>query len=324
MTRCEILEYKYDLGWNIESFLDDPYLKSIIQPNWPFVASTLSVLDYENELIGWQRFLEQRGRLKPSTAKSNNINATVSLVAEKLNLKSQVFNTQAGCAGSMYALYIASLMSLENQTPVVVFAGDNLATGYQSWTFKSLGALDQETGRPFDASSNGFRMGVSMSLLIVKHPSVKYNLDPKAVIDSFSFHTRPDFFSHPGNVDEIISAFSHINYSKIDFWNAHATGTPVGDVAEYEFFSQTCKHDIPIVSFKGHFGHCISSSGVIEICEAINCKQAGILKPNIILGNKIVSDDRIITEPVRFDFKRMLKTNLAFGGKTVVAEIDLL
>lgn len=324
MTRCEILEYKYDFTWNLESFLDDSHLKSIVRPDWPLVASTLSALDYHDEVFAWQRFLDQKGRLKPSVAKNNNINATVSLVAEKLNLKRQVFNTQAGCAGSLYALYIASLISLENQTPVVLFAGDNLATGYQSWIFKSLGSLDQETGRPFDTSSNGFKMGTSMSLLIVKHPSVKYNLDPKAVVQSFSFHTRPDFFSHPGNVDEIISAFNHLDYSKIDLWNAHATGTPIGDAAEYQFFSETCKHDLPIVSFKGYFGHCISASGVIEVCEAINCKQTGILKPNIILGDKIANDDRIITEPVKFDFKRMLKTNLAFGGKTVVAEIDLL
>ncbi len=324
MTSCEILEYKYDFSWDIENFLDDPYLKGIVRSDWPFVASTLTTLSYEDEVTAWDRYLGGKGRLKPSTAKSCNINATVSLVAEKLNLKRQVFNVHGGCAGSLYALYIASLMSLENQTPVVVFAGDNLTTGYHSWTFKSIGALDQETGRPFDASSNGFRMGKSLSIMIVKHPSVKYNLDPKAVIQSFSFHTRPDFFSHPGNVDEIISAFSHIDYSKIDFWNAHATGTPVGDAAEYKFFSETCKQDIPIVSFKGHFGHCISSSSAIEIFTAIDCKKDGILKPNIILGDKIVNDDRIITDPVKFDFKRMLKTSLAFGGKTVVSEIDLL
>lgn len=324
MTRCEILEYKYDFTWNLESFLDDPYLKSIIQPDWPFVSSTISPLNHEQENNSWQRFLEKGGRLKPSMAKDNNINATVSLVAEKLNLKKQVFNVHGGCAGSLYALYIASLMSLENQTPVVVFAGDNLSSGFHEWTFKSLGALDQATGRPFDVSSNGFKMGTSAAILIVKHPSVKYNLDPKAVVQSFSFHTRPDFFSHPGNVNEIIAAFSHIDYSKIDLWNAHATGTPIGDAAEYQFFSESCKHDLPIVSFKGYFGHCISASGVIEVCEAINCKHAGILKPNIILGNKIVNDDRIITEPVKFDFKRMLKTNFAFGGKTVVSEIDIL
>lgn len=324
MASCEILEYKYDFTWNIENFLDDDYLKSIVQPDWPFVSSTLSALDYESELSSWQRHIEKTGRLKPSTVKTSNVNATVSLVAEKLNLKKQVFNVHGGCAGSLYALYIASLMSLENQTPVVVFAGDNLNTSYHSWTFKSIGALDQETGRPFDSTSNGFKMGTSMSILIVKHPSVKYNLDPKAVVQSFSFHTRPDFFSHPGNIEEIISNFSHIDYSKVDFWNAHATGTPVGDAAEYQFFSQTCKQDIPIVSFKGYFGHCISSSGVVEICTALDCKKDGVLKPNIILGDKIVADDRIITAPVKFDFKRMLKTNLAFGGKTVLSEIDLL
>ena len=31
------------------------------------------------------------------------------------------------------------------------------------------------------------------------------------------------------------------------------TGTPVGDIVEYNYFNQSCKKEIPIVSFKGYY-----------------------------------------------------------------------
>jgi 3-oxoacyl-[acyl-carrier-protein] synthase II len=248
----------------------------------------------------------------------------MSYIADNLNLSAQVFNVIATCSSSMYAFYNAALISQDMQTPVVVFAGDNRTDDYSLWHFNSFGALDQTTGRPFDKSSKGFKMGKGMSLYIVKHPSVKSKLDPKAVIQDFYFFTQPSLVANPGSAEDLIKHFDRIDYKKIDLWNAHATGTPVGDVVEYEYFSKTCKHDIPIVGFKSYIGHCMAASGAIEIAMTLDCKQSNILKPNIIIGDKLVNDDRIVTQPTSFSYKRMLKTSLGFGGKTAVSVIDLL
>jgi 3-oxoacyl-(acyl-carrier-protein) synthase len=235
----------------------------------------------------------------------------------------QIFNVQAACASSLYAFYVAAMTSLDYQTPVVVFAGD-VASAYSIWHFRSFGACDQETGRPFDKSSLGFRMGTSMAMYIVKHPSVKSKLEPKAVIQDFAFFTKPELIANPGSVDEMIANLSHLNYKDIDFWNAHATGTLIGDQAEYEYFAKTIKQDIPIVSFKGHIGHCMAAAGAMEIAMALDCKKNNVLLPNVIVGEKFVNDDRIITEPTSFPYKKMLKASLGFGGTTIIAEIDLL
>ncbi len=320
--KCEILEYKTEQTWELDSFLSEPNFKSLVEPNWPLIVATFSPIIPNGDEIVYQEYVAGKKRCKPSLLQGATAHNTISLVAEKLGLKRQVFNAYAACAGSLYAFYLASLMSLDSQTPVVVFCGDR-ANNYPIWHFGSFGACDQTTGRPFDRSSRGFKMGTGMALYIIKHPSVKSKLDPKAVIQDFAFFTNPELIANPGSVDDIVSNLSHMNYKDIEFWNAHATGTPVGDLAEYQYFSKTCKQDIPIVSFKGHFGHCMAAAGAMELAMALDCKKNNLLVPNVISGDKLVDDPRIITEPMSFSFKKMFKASLGCGRKPIVAEIHL-
>jgi 3-oxoacyl-[acyl-carrier-protein] synthase II len=323
--QCEILLYKYTTEWDVDSFLSDAEFNSHIQPHWPLVTSTMSKVDPNVESVARAAHLSGNTKVRPSVLKPASSNWFNGLVGTYLGIRGPLFNTQAACAGSLYALYTAAMISLDRQTPVVVFCGDNLFDDYSMWTFEKLGALDQQTGYPFDASSNGFRMGAGMAMFVIKHPSVKHPLDAKAVIQNFSFYTNPELFANPGKAEDIIDRLSSsIDYKRIDLWNAHATGTPVGDQVEYNYFLKTCSQDIPIVSFKGHVGHCMSAAGAIEIAMTLDCKKNNQLIPNVIPGNKIVNDDRIITSPTSFTYRRMLKTSLGFGGKIIVAEIDLL
>lgn len=321
--QCEILEYKSQREWSLDSFLADPAFNSNFQLDWPLVVTTMSQVTAGNDVAAYTQFSEGKKRGKPSLLYYSTSNATSSYIGGKLGLTGPLVHIHAACAGTLYSFYIAALMSLDLQTPVVVFAGDNFKVDFNLWVFNSYGALDQNTGFPFDKSSKGFKMGLGTSMFIIKHPSVKSSLDVKAVIKSFNFYTRADLITNPGTSDDIISHFSHIDYKSIELWNAHSTGTPVGDIVEYEFFSKTCKHDIPIVGYKGHLGHCMSGAGGMEIAMMLDDKRANRLTPNLMPTEKIVNDDRIITESTSFNYRKILKTSLAFGGKTVVCEIDL-
>ena len=165
-------------------------------------------------------------------------------------------------------------------------------------------------------------MGTGICMYLVKHPDVKFNMPSKATITNFAFYTNHEF-TNPGTSDNIINNISGIDYSNIDFYNAHATGTPVGDIIEYEYFSKTIKGNVPIVSYKGHIGHCVSAAGGMEIALALDGKRDNVLVGNNIAGDKIINDDRIITTNTTFPYKHMLKASFGFGGKNAIAKIDL-
>jgi 3-oxoacyl-(acyl-carrier-protein) synthase len=245
-------------------------------------------------------------------------------VADKLNLKGHVSTVVAECSSSSYALYTATLLSQQYNTPVFVFCADNMIEDeLQMWRFNSFGALDQDSGRSFDDSSRGFKMGVGASLYLVKHPSVKHTLPTFATISNYNFYTNPSLIVNPGSTSELIDNIQGIDFNSIDLWNAHATGTPVGDRFEYDVFSTLVKHDAPIIGYKGYVGHCIAASGLIELGLMFDDCKNNQLRPNNILGKPIVDDPRIITESTSFHYRRILKANFGFGGKNVVCQIDI-
>lgn len=320
---CEILDYRYITDWNLDTILKDDSFNNQLQSDFCLISSTQSGLEPSAQTQAWRDFFDQRRRGRPSVLRNSTADSITSCVAQSLRLHGKVVTAHAECAGTAYALHLASLMSLDSQQPVVVFAADNFVNEYDTWHFNSFGALDHNTGLPFDSTSRGFKMGTGACLFLVKHHSVPSTLSAKAVIQNFHFYTNPDLIANPGQARDIIKHIGAIDYKKIKFWNAHATGTPVGDAVEYEFFSQTVKHDCAIVSYKGHVGHCMSASAGIELGMALDDCAAGQLRPNILRGAPIVQDTRIISQPVAFGPGRMLKTSLGFGGKTCAMEIDL-
>jgi 3-oxoacyl-(acyl-carrier-protein) synthase len=320
---AEILYRTHINTWDLNTLLNNEQFINYIEPDYPLIIASYSGLQSETK-PQTDFYVNKKRRGKPSDLRPCSQDSLASHVAKKLKLNSEVVRIQAECVSSLYAIYMASVISNAKNKPVVVFCADNLLTDdYNMWTFNSYGVLDQSTGRPFDNTSKGFKMGTGAALLLIKHPSVKHTLPAIAVIENYKFYTNPNLIANPGNVGDIISHLSDIKYKKFDLWNAHATGTPVGDSFEYEVFNKTIKKDIPLLSYKGYTGHCIAAAGAVEISMLLDDYTNNILRPNIILGERIVPDDRIITEPTKFTYRKILKAGLGFGGKFVACEILL-
>jgi 3-oxoacyl-(acyl-carrier-protein) synthase len=319
----EILDYRYCNDWNLIELFDDQF-KVNVQPKFPLVVNTTSGLTSQTK-IQQDYFVDKKRRGRPSDLRNSNRDSTVSFCAEQLELSGHVMNTGAECSGTLYAMHTATMLSLAYNTPSIVFSADNqIEDELYVWNYKSFGALDQETGRSFDKSSRGFRIGTGASLFLVKHPSVKFNtISPIATISNYTFYTNPSLTTNPGNFENVIANIKHINFNEIDIWNAHATGTPVGDKFEYEVFSSVIDKDIPIIGYKGHVGHCLSAAGGVEFGLMMDDYKNNVLRPNLIIGEKIINDDRIITQPIAFPGKRILKANFGFGGKNAICRIDI-
>jgi 3-oxoacyl-(acyl-carrier-protein) synthase len=318
----EILHYRYTTDWNYDNCFDAVFMDNI-QPNFPLVASTSMGITSYNK-VNRDFYVDKKRRGRPSEMRSTMRDSLVSHVAKTLNLHGYISIVNAECSGSTYALHNATMLSKLYDTPVVVFVAENIISDeVQMWMFNSYGALDQNSGRAFDSSSSGFRMGVGSCLMLVKHPSVKYNMSPVATISNYNFYTNPSLVSNPGNASDLINKIKGIDFSTINVWNAHATGTPTGDRFEYEVFSSLVKHDAPIVGYKSYIGHCITASGALEICMSLDDYRSRVLRPNIILEQPIIDDCRIITKPISFPGKRILKANFGFGGKNAICQIDI-
>lgn len=245
------------------------------------------------------------------------------------------FTVEAACASGHFALDIADMIARRDNAVVLLTSVDKSTAPSFLNFFSHLGAVAKHPNNycaPFDQRRTGFAMGEGAGLLAVTTASQAraQGLDVLAVIDSIQTQTiltHPTSPSDPAKLEQFIQnviANSNRDLKDFAYWDAHAAATPQGDELEYNVFSNIFKNiDTAISSFKSRIGHCMSSSGVIEIANAIENIQNNTISPNYNLEQPIVTDPRLITLAASTQKKTFIKTSFGFGGRNGATVITI-
>ncbi|WP_317236206.1 hypothetical protein [Niabella hibiscisoli] len=76
---------------------------------------------------------------------------------------------------------------------------------------------------------------------------------------------------------------AEITASDIDYINAHATSTPMGDRSELKAIQRTFEHnpDVSISATKSMTGHLLGAAGAIEAIASVKAVETNIIPPTI-------------------------------------------
>ena len=102
----------------------------------------------------------------------------------------------------------------------------------------------------------------------------------------------------------------------VDHVNAHATGTPVGDLAEARAVARVFSDRVPVSSTKGALGHTIAAAGAVEAAVCIAAMEGGWLPGTA--GLQQVDPGcpaRILADPVHQPSQVMMSNSFGFGGQ---------
>ena len=111
-----------------------------------------------------------------------------------------------------------------------------------------------------------------------------------------------------------------IEATDIDYINAHATATPLGDASETTMLKLALGEEkaraTPISSTKGATGHCLGAAGALEAIFCILALRDGMLPPTI---NYEVPDpecdlDYVPNQPRPADVEVVVNNSFGFGG----------
>ncbi|AZA78319.1 beta-ketoacyl-[acyl-carrier-protein] synthase family protein [Chryseobacterium sp. G0186] len=268
--------------------------------------------------------------LMGSGAIFKSMNSTVTMnLSTIFKLKGINLTISAACASGSHSLGLAYMMIKNGFQDMIICGGAQETNKYSMASFDGLGVFsareDEPTkaSRPFDAGRDGLIPSGGAASLIVEslESAQKRGATILAEIIGYGFSSNGGHISTP-NVDGPALAMdralkqSGLNASDIDYINAHATSTPIGDANEAKAIYEIFGSEVPVSSTKSMTGHECWMAGASEVIYSILMMQNDFVAPNINLENPDNEAQRInlVSETKTQKIDVFLSNSFGFGG----------
>lgn len=240
------------------------------------------------------------------------------------------FTLSAACASGSHAIGIAYHLIKSGLQDCIITGGAQEINHLAMASFDGLGVFatrehePTKASRPFDEERNGLiPSGGGATVILESYESaVKRGAPILAEVVGYGFSSNGDHISTP-NVEGPSRAMSRslvdagLDASAIDYVNAHATSTPVGDANEAKAIFNVFGKSNPLVSStKSMTGHECWMAGASEVIYSILMMKNNFIAPNINLENPDEDSAKLNIAKERVDkkFDVFLSNSFGFGG----------
>ena len=236
-------------------------------------------------------FVTDRRRSRLRDLASHQVNAPGDALARHLGVTGPMQTFSSACASGALALGAALEAVRSGEVDVALAGGSDSLCQLTYAGFNALRAVDETGCRPFRAGRGGMSIGEGAAVLVLEPlPRVlARGATPLAVFAgagaSCDAHhmTAPDP-SGAGAAVALEAALrdAGLDPDEIDFVNAHGTGTPLNDAAEWNALQRVFGEraaELPVTATKALLGHLLGSAGAIEAVATVLCLHRGELHP---------------------------------------------
>lgn len=286
--------------------------------------------------------LKERGprRVLPMTVPMLMPNGPAAAIGMDLAARGGVRTAVSACASSTEAIANAITRLQSGEIDVVVAGGCEAAIhALPISAFASMHALSKrneepaKASRPYDVNRDGFVMGEGGAAIVLEteaHAKARgakiYAELAGGAVTSDAYHiTAPDP-EGSGAARAVLAtlAMAGATIEDVVHINAHATSTPVGDIAEYKALRRVFGDhldNIAVTATKSSTGHLLGAAGAVEAIFTILALHEGIIPPTINLDDQdpeIVVD--VVTSPRKMPEGNCLaiSNSFGFGGHNAV------
>jgi len=260
-----------------------------------------------------------------------SMNSTVSMnLSVIFRLKGINLTIAGACASGSHSIGMGYFMIKNGLQNCIICGGAQEVNPYAVCSFDGLNAFSvnnenpTEASRPFDAARDGLvPSGGAATLILESYESaVKRGAPILAEVLSYGFSSNGEHISVP-NIDgpkrSLLMALNQAGMKPgdIQYINAHATSTPVGDFNEALAIDEVFGEVKPYVgSTKSMTGHEMWMAGASEIIYSILMMKNSFIAPTI---NYNTSDEasaklKISNKYIPFEFDTFLSNSFGFGG----------
>jgi 3-oxoacyl-[acyl-carrier-protein] synthase-1 len=264
-----------------------------------------------------------------SVFRSMNSSVTMNL-SVIFHLKGVNFTLSGACASGSYAIGMGFLMIRHGYQDMIVCGGSQEVNPFCVGSFDALGAFSAResephaASRPFDKSRDGLVPSGGAATVIIEdlEHAIKRGAPIYGEIIGYGFSSDGSHISIPA-VDGPMRAISmalevaNIGPDKIDYINAHATSTLLGDQNEAKAIDNIFGNYKPLVSStKSMTGHEMWMAGASEVVYSTIMMQNSFVAPNLnfIEPDEVTCKLNITPKTVHKNIDVFLSDSFGFGG----------
>jgi len=259
-----------------------------------------------------------------------SMNSTVTMnLATIFGLSGVNMTISAACASGSHAIGLGFMFIQQGLQDLIICGGAQEINPYAMASFDGLGVFAEDiehpqlASRPFDKKRTGLvpSGGAATVILESYESAVKRGAPIIAEVLGYGFSSNGGHISTP-NIEGPSRAMRRaleqagISPKEVDYINAHATSTPIGDANEAKAILEVFGNKPYVSSTKSMTGHECWMAGASEIVYSTLMLQHGFIAPNINLDDP---DDDIrelnfVSKPIKQEFDIYLSNSFGFGG----------
>lgn len=288
-------------------------------------------------LLAQDDILEASGprRVSPHTIPMLMPNGPAAWVGLELGARAGVHCVASACATGAEAITLGMDMIRAGRADVVM-AGGTEAVIHQLPIagFSSMRAMStrndepEKASRPWDKARDGFVLGEGAGAIVLEradHAAARgarvYARLAGAGITSDGYDIVQPHPEGAGAVRAIAKAIADadIDRREIVHVNAHATSTPVGDLAEIKALHQALGDHPVLTATKSMSGHLLGAAGALESIATILAIRDGVVPPTINLDDPDdgLDLDVAANKARHLEIPAALNNSFGFGGHNV-------
>jgi 3-oxoacyl-[acyl-carrier-protein] synthase II len=276
-------------------------------------------------------------KISPFFIPGSIVNLAAGHVSIRFNAKGPNEATATACTTSAHSIGDAFRIIQRGDADVMIAGGTEAAiTPMGVGGFAAMKALSTRNDdpthacRPFDKDRDGFVVGEGAGILILEELEFAKARGAKILGEIIGYGMSADAFHMTGMAPEGEGCYRSMNHAlkvagispdKIDYVNAHATSTPLGDALESKaienVFGERAKNGTLLVSStKSMTGHLLGGAGGLEAGITIMAMQNQIAPPTM---NLVEADPECRlnyvpnkAQPIKIDYA--LSNSFGFGG----------
>jgi 3-oxoacyl-[acyl-carrier-protein] synthase II len=281
----------------------------------------------------WDTDVRRGGSLIHDAARSRP--STAAVAAHALELRGPTISVAAACASGNHALAQArDWVQLGWVDVCLAGACDMGVTPYSLASFGNLRALSRRNDapaaalRPFDSDRDGMVLGEGGAVFVLERADRAQSRGRDAYAElagvgmtSDAYHLvipSPDPTYAVAAMRQAL-AVADVHLEEVDYVNAHATGTPVGDACEaralHEVFGGFIS-DVPVSSTKSMTGHLLGAAAAIEALACLAAMTCGAIPPTINLDRPDPACDlrHVANTAEERNVRVAMSNSFGFGG----------